>query len=128
MPSSCGLSAAEAQARLRADGPNELPSQKPRNLLAITREVVAEPMFLLLIAAAGIYVVLGDTREAAVLAASILLVIAITAFQQRRTERALAALRDLSSPRALVIRDGVEQRIPGREVVAGDVLLLRENA
>lgn len=121
-----GLSAAEARDRLQADGPNELPSQKPRNLLAITREVLTEPMFLLLIAAAAIYVVLGDTREALILAASIVIVIAITVLQQRRTERALAALRDLSSPRALVIRDGVEQRIPGRDVVAGDVLVLRE--
>jgi P-type Ca2+ transporter type 2C len=121
-----GLTADEAQARLRADGPNELPSQKPRNLLAITREVLTEPMFLLLIAAAAIYVVLGDKREALILAASIVIVIAITALQQRRTERALAALRDLSSPRALVMRDGVELRIPGRDVVVGDVLLLRE--
>lgn len=121
-----GLSAAEALTRLQADGPNELPSQRPRNLIAITREVLTEPMFLLLIVAAAIYVVLGDTREALILAASIIIVIAITVLQQRRTERALAALRDLSSPRALVIRDGVEQRIPGREVVVGDALLLRE--
>lgn len=123
---SLGLTAAEAQRRLHADGPNELPGQRPRNLIAITREVLTEPMFLLLIAAAAIYVVLGDTREALILAFSILIVIAITTLQQRRTERALAALRDLSSPRALVIRDGVEQRVAGREVVVGDVLLLRE--
>lgn len=121
-----GLSAAEARARLQADGPNELPAQRPRNLLVITREVLTEPMFLLLIAAAAVYVVLGDTREALILTVSIVIVIAITAFQQRRTERALAVLRDLSSPRALVVRDGVEQRISGNEVVVGDVLLLRE--
>lgn len=121
-----GLTAAEAARRLKADGPNELPGHKPRNLLAITREVLTEPMFLLLIAASAIYVVLGDVREALILASSIVIIIAITVFQQRRTEHALAALRDLSSPRALVIRDGVEQRIAGREVVAGDVVLLRE--
>lgn len=83
-------------------------------------------MFLLLIAASTIYVVLGDVREALILASSIVIIIAITIFQQRRTEHALAALRDLSSPRALVVRDGVEQRIAGREVVAGDLVLLRE--
>jgi P-type Ca2+ transporter type 2C len=123
-----GLSAAEAKARLQTYGQNELPSQRPRNLLAIIREVLTEPMFLLLIAAAAIYVVLGEKREALILAASIVIVIAITAVQQRRTERALAALKDLSSPRTIVIRDGIEQRIAGREVVPGDVLVLREGA
>jgi Ca2+-transporting ATPase len=121
-----GLTRAEAARRLAADGPNELPSHKPRTLLAVVREVLAEPMFLLLIAAAAIYVVLGDLREALILASSIVIIVGVTIVQQRRTERVLAALRDLSSPRALVIRDGVEQRIAGREVVVGDVVLLRE--
>jgi P-type Ca2+ transporter type 2C len=121
-----GLSTAEAGQRLRQDGPNELPGQRPRNLLSITREVLTEPMFLLLLGASAIYVVLGDVREALILSASILVIIAITVLQQRRTERALAALRDLSSPRALVIRDGRERRIAGREVVVGDVIMLRE--
>jgi Ca2+-transporting ATPase len=121
-----GLSASEAARRLHEDGANELPGHRPRNLPAIVREVLSEPMFLLLIAAAAIYVVLGDAREALVLTASIIIIIVITVLQQRRTEHALAALRDLSSPRALVIRDGVEQRIAGRDVVAGDIVLLRE--
>lgn len=121
-----GLNTAEAVARLAAHGPNELPDHGPRSLLHITREVVMEPMFLLLLAAATIYVLLGDLREAIVLAASILIVIVITVLQERRTEHALARLRDLSSPRALVIRDGVEQRIAGRNVVVGDIVLLRE--
>jgi P-type Ca2+ transporter type 2C len=121
-----GLSAAEAARRLAADGPNELPGHKPRTLLAIAREVLTEPMFLLLIAASSIYIVLGELREALILASSIVIIIAITILQQRRTEHVLAALRDLSSPRALVIRDAVEQRIPGREVVVDDVVLLRE--
>lgn len=121
-----GLTSAEAQQRLRSEGPNELPGHAPRNLLRITREVLTEPMFLLLLAAAGIYVVLGDIREALILVASIIIVVAITVIQQRRTEHALAALRDLSSPRALVVRDGIEQRIAGRDVVVGDVILLRE--
>jgi P-type Ca2+ transporter type 2C len=121
-----GLTAAEAARRLHEDGPNELPGHRPRNLVAITREVLTEPMFLLLIVASAIYVVLGDTREALVLVASMVIVVAITIAQQRRTEHALAALRDLSSPRALVIRDGVEQRIAGRDVVVGDLVVLRE--
>jgi Ca2+-transporting ATPase len=83
-------------------------------------------MFLLLIGAIGIYLVLGDVREALILAGSLLVVVAIAVYQQHRTERALEALRDLSSPRALVIRDGAEQRIAGRDVVRGDVVVLRE--
>jgi Ca2+-transporting ATPase len=121
-----GLNTAEAARRLAADGPNELPGQRPRTLTLITREVLAEPMFLLLIAAAAIYIVLGDMREAIVLAASIVVVLLITILQERRTEHALARLKDLSSPRALVIRDGVQRRVPGREVVVGDIVLLRE--
>jgi Ca2+-transporting ATPase len=121
-----GLSTAEAARRLAAAGPNELPGQGPRTLALIARDVLREPMFLLLIAAASIYVVLGDLREAIVLAASILVVLMITVLQERRTERALTRLKDLSSPRALVVRDGVEHRIPGREVVPGDLVHVRE--
>lgn len=121
-----GLTSAEAARRLLRDGPNELPGQGPRSLARIAGEVVTEPMFLLLIAAAAIYIALGDVREATILAASIIVVVGITIAQERRTERALSKLRDLSSPRAIVIRDGAEQRVAGRDVVVGDLVLLRE--
>ena len=121
-----GLTSAEAAARLAAEGPNTLPASDRRSLLGIALEVAREPMFLLLAAAAGIYLVLGDVREALVLAASVLVVLAITIVQQRKTERALEALRDLSSPRASVVRDGAVRRIAGSEVVRGDLLLLAE--
>lgn len=121
-----GLDPAEARRRLEHDGANEIESERPRTVLRIAAELLSEPMFLLLIAAAGIYLVLGDLRESLVLVASIAVIAGITLFQERRTENALARLRDLSSPRAAVIRNGVEQRIPGREVVLGDVVLLRE--
>lgn len=121
-----GLSSAEAAQRLASDGANEIEGEQPRTALRIAREILMEPMFALLLAAAGIYLLLGDLRESLVLAASIAVIAVITWFQERRTEHALARLRDLSSPRALVIRDGVEQRIAGREVVLGDVILLRE--
>ncbi len=73
-----GLTTGEAQARLSAEGANELPGHGPRGLLVITRDVLLEPMFLLLLAAASIYIVLGETREAIALSASILVVITIT--------------------------------------------------
>ena len=56
----------------------------------------------------------------------VVLIIGITLYQEHKTERALEALRDLSSPRALVIRDGRQRRIPGRDVVRGDLVLLAE--
>ena len=89
-------------------------------------EVLHEPMFLLLFAATAVYVVLGDVGEALVLAVSVLAVIAITVVQERRAERALEALRELSSPRALVVRDGERRRIAGAEVVRGDLVALVE--
>ncbi|OAI50432.1 hypothetical protein AYO46_10150 [Betaproteobacteria bacterium SCGC AG-212-J23] len=121
-----GLTAAEAAARLAADGPNALPAAERRGLLASAFGVVREPMFLLLLAAAGVYLVVGDIREALVLAASIVVVVAITIVQERKAERAIDALRDLSSPRALVIRGGERLRIAGADVVVGDVLIVSE--
>jgi Ca2+-transporting ATPase len=83
-------------------------------------------MFQLLLAASAIYFALGDVREALALLASAVIAIAIAVVQENRTERVLEALRDLSSPRALVIRDGISKRIPGREVVRGDILVIAE--
>jgi Ca2+-transporting ATPase len=124
--SQAGLSAAEAAARLAAEGPNALPYRESRGLAALAIQVVREPMLLLLLAASAIYLVLGDLSEALVLGASILGVITLTVVQERKAERALEALRDLSSPRAVVIRDGERVRIPGRDVVRGDLLLVAE--
>ncbi len=121
-----GLSEAEAAQRLRKEGYNELPSSKQRSVFAIAFEVVREPIFLLLIAGGTIYLLLGDIQEAVMLLGFVFVVMGITLYQERKTERALEALRDLSSPRALVIRDGRQKRISGREVVRGDTIVLSE--
>lgn len=121
-----GLSDNDAHARLQQEGPNELPAQKKRSLWAIVLEVVCEPMFLMLVAAGSLYLFMGDAADALMLLGFVLLVMAITIVQERRTERSLEALRDLSSPRALVVRGGVHCRIPGRETVRGDILVLAE--
>ncbi len=121
-----GLSESEAAARLARDGYNELPSAKPRSNLAIALEVVREPMFLLLIASGAIYLLIGDVGESIALLVAVFFVIGITLYQERKTERALEALRDLSSPRALVIREGIARRIAGREVVRDDLVVVRE--
>ncbi len=121
-----GWSNAEAARILQADGYNELPATKQRTALRIALEVVREPMFLLLLAAGSIYLILGASSDAAMLLAFVVLAMSITIYQERKTERVLEALRDLSSPRALVIRDGQHIRIAGREVVKGDLLVLEE--
>jgi Ca2+-transporting ATPase len=121
-----GLSPEEAERRLLQEGPNELPSRETRDVFVIIADVVREPMFLLLVGAGTIYFVLGDFEEGALLLSFVLVIIGITVYQERKTERALEALRNLSSPRALVIRDGSLLRIAGREVVRGDILFLSE--
>ena len=121
-----GLTEAEALQRLRAEGFNEIPSTQQRGLLHIVLEVAREPMFLLLVGCGMLYLLMGELSDALMLLGFVLVVMGITVIQERRTERALEALRDLSSPRALVIRDGRRRRIPGREVVRGDSLLLVE--
>jgi Ca2+-transporting ATPase len=121
-----GLSHGDAEARLLEEGYNELPSEKPRSTVAILLAVIREPMFLLLLAGGAVYLLVGDSEEGLILLSFVFVIMGITLYQQRRTEHTLEALRDLSSPRALVIRDGVEQRIAGREVVRGDVVVLHE--
>lgn len=121
-----GLTEEEAHRRLETDGPNELPTSKRRGVLLLLRDVASEPMFLLLVACGGVYMVLGDIHEALMLLGFVIVVMGITFFQERRTERSLDALRDLSSPRAVAMRDGNPQRIAGRELVKGDIVLLAE--
>lgn len=121
-----GLSASEAEEILRREGYNELPADRQRSIFCIIGEVVHEPMFLLLVASGLVYFLLGDISEGLMLMSFVVLVIGITVYQERKTERALEALRNLSSPRALVIRDGIQKRIAGREVVTGDVVILCE--
>lgn len=107
-------------------GPNELPAKHRRGLGAVAWEVAREPMFLMLVAAGALYLLMGEPTDALMLIGFVVVVMGITIVQERRTESALEALRDLASPRALVLRDGVERRIPGREVVPGDLLRLIE--
>jgi len=121
-----GLTSYEAGERLRRDGPNVLPSARPRTLVAIAAGVLREPMLLLLVSTGLLYMVLGEPTEAAAMIVAVLVVLGTTFIQERRTERTLHALRDLSSPRALVLRDGQAVRIPGADVVRGDVVIVGE--
>src|ERR1700739_137698 len=115
-----GLTSAAAAARLKADGPNELPSAPRRNLLRVVADVLRQPMFALLCAGGVVYLLLGDRVEAILLLAFASLSVTIEIVQESRSERVLESLRNLASPRACVIRDGRRTFVAGREVVIGD--------
>jgi Ca2+-transporting ATPase len=121
-----GLGQAEVLERRRRDGLNELPGRQRRSILASVVALAREPMQLLLLVCGGVYLALGDRQEAAMLLGFVLFIMALTLVQERKTERALEALRDLASPRALVIRDGHRVRVAGRELVRDDVIVLAE--
>ncbi len=125
-PGPAGLTAAAAASRLQADGPNTLPGGQARSLLAMAAGMLREPMFLLLLAAGALYLLFGELQEGLTLLGFVLITLGLTLAQEGKTERAIEALRDLASPRALVIRDGQPQRIAGRDVVCGDLLKLSE--
>lgn len=125
-PSPRGLGSQEAGKRLAADGANEMPSAGRRTLPRIVAEVLREPMLALLLVGGAIYLLLGDLQEAVILLIFATVSVLITVVQESRTERVLEALRDLSSPRALVIRDGERVRIAGRDVVRGDLMIVGE--
>ena len=123
---SSGITSALAARRLREEGPNEIARAEHRTLLQIVREVFREPMFALLAGAGALYLLLGDIGESLILAAFATLSVTITIVQESRSERVLESLRDLTSPRALVIRDGERRRIAGRDVVRDDVVIVSE--
>ena len=120
------MRSADALARLKSGGPNVLPQQKSRSVLRMVITTICEPMFALLLISGAIYLVLGSRQEAALLLAFACASVGIAIFQEVRSERVLAALRDLTSPRALVIRDGQRLRIPSSDVVPGDLIILSE--
>ncbi len=121
-----GLTSKEAETKLRTEGFNNLPSSKPKNYFTIAWGVVKEPMFILLVACGTLYLIMGDLQGGLMLLGFVFVIMGIEFFQEKKTEKALSALKDMASPRALVIRDGVETRIAGIEVVTGDIIVLQE--
>lgn len=120
------LTASEVAEKLRTEGYNSLPSSRPKNFFIIALGVVKEPMFILLVACGSLYLMLGDLQEGLMLLSFVFVIMGIELFQEKKTEKALDALKDLASPRALVIRDGKKMRIAGTEVVTGDIIILQE--
>lgn len=121
-----GLSSEEATKRLMRDGANRLPEPERRWWFRLVINVLREPMLLLLIAAASVYLLFGEAGDAATLAVSVVMVVALTLYQEWRSERALQALRELSSPVAHALRDGLLQRMPAESLVVGDAIRIGE--
>ncbi|MET3649205.1 cation-translocating P-type ATPase [Phyllobacterium ifriqiyense] len=121
-----GLTSDEATRQLERYGPNAMPSDAAKSVFAIAKEILAEPMLLLLLAAATLYLMVGELAEGLLLAGFAALTLGLVFFQQQRSEKALAALRTLGAPSARVIRDGKECTILGHLVVPGDLILIDE--
>ena len=125
-PIHTGLSSTEARERLTRFGPNATDTEPPRTLLRRLLDMGREPMFMLLVAAALLYIALGDIVEGLTLGLFVLAVLGMTLWQEGRADAALQALRGLTQPQARVLRDGQMQRVAAHEVVPGDLLLLAE--
>ncbi|MGA1362209.1 MAG: cation-translocating P-type ATPase, partial [Ilumatobacteraceae bacterium] len=121
-----GLTSEEAAAALARDGPNELPADAPTGITRRIASVLTEPMLLFLVAAGAVSIAVAETLDGVLLLSTTVVVIATSVFQEQRTENALRALRQLTSPAVTVIRDGARCSIPARELVAGDVMTVSE--
>ncbi|MFM0412246.1 cation-translocating P-type ATPase [Paraburkholderia dipogonis] len=123
-----GLSSAQVAEQRARFGRNVVDSTARRTWSRTLWEVLREPMFLLLLAASGIYFVLGDISEALTLLAFVMGIVFLTVFQSHRTAQVLDSLRELSAPRAQVLRDGQRQLVSAAELVPGDVVFVDEGA
>ncbi|SDF67043.1 cation-translocating P-type ATPase [Chitinophaga filiformis] len=121
-----GLRTADIDTLRQRYGKNIFTQQTGRRLPAILKNVVTEPMFLLLVFAAGLYFLLNSITEGMMMLTAILLVSAISVYQEMKSEHALEALKQYTAPSATVIRDGKEISIATTELVPGDILLLHE--
>jgi len=121
-----GLTTAQAQQALEQYGPNELTLEKRETLFSKLFGTLKEPIFLLLLAAASIYFVLGEVRDGLVMLAFVIVMISIEIYQGLKTDRTLQALKDLSAPTIVVIRDGEQCEILSTELVPGDIMTIEE--
>lgn len=121
-----GLSPAEVDAKRKQFGSNTIELKEDRVLLSVLKEIVLEPMFLLLLAACIIYFITGQQQEGIIMLVSIFLVAGISIFQEYRSRNAIAALKKLSQAHVKVIRNGKEEKIDVADVVVDDIILAEE--
>lgn len=123
---SAGLTSAEVAQRRQVSGYNDLARARRSFFTSLLGSVVREPMFVLLLLAAALYVLIGDLGEGLMLGCFALLSVGLVIFQEWRSARALEALRELGAPKVRVQRDGTSSVIDARELVPGDTLLIGE--
>lgn len=121
-----GLDEKLALEKLKQEGFNELPSERKFGFFRILLQTLSEPMFLLLLIGAVLYFILGSVQEAILLLTFVLVIISITFRQEYKSEKVLLAIKNLSSPRAFVIRNGIGKSVAGREIVTDDLVVLNE--
>jgi Ca2+-transporting ATPase len=121
-----GLNSHEVEENRKQHGFNEIQSPVRKRIIQLFLEVVKEPMFLLLLLCGFIYFLIGQITEAIILLFWVLMVVFITFYQYSKAEKALAALKKLATPKAHVIRNGIQQSIPCREVVPNDILIIHQ--
>lgn len=107
-------------------GKNELTSQKKENFFIKVLHILCEPMFLLLLIAATIYFILGEPRDGIIMLIFVIVIISIDVIQEWKTDKTLNALKSLSAPKIMVIRDDKEQEIDSSDLVPGDIMIVHE--
>jgi Ca2+-transporting ATPase len=120
-----GLGSAEARRRLEQFGPNELQSSQQVSALSILLDQFKNILIIILLLATALSIFLGHGVEAIAIAVIVLFAVLLGFVQEYRAERAIEALRQMAAPQASVLREGQEVKVPAREVVPGDVILLR---
>ena len=120
-----GLAAADARERAAAAGPNALEAGHREPIWKMLLEAATEPFVLLLAAAGGLAILVGEVRDGLLVLAGLLPIVGADVITEYRGERALEALRDASAPVARVRRDGVAASVPAAELVPGDLVLLQ---
>ncbi len=121
-----GLSNEEVISSRKKNGNNSLEHQQKNHFLISLLEMIKEPMFLLLVAAASIYYISGDYGDGIFMTVAIVLVSAISLFQESRSRNAIDALKKLSQPNSKVFRNSVLVEIPSEEIVLGDSIQIEE--
>lgn len=120
----CGLSSEEAAARAKKYGANKLEEKKEKSFPVLFWEQLNDPLIYILLVAVAISLFLGEVGDAAIIVVVILINALMGIFQEGKARRAIEALKQLTSPRSLVLRDGKRTEIDSGDLVPGDIVLL----